>query len=261
MLHDIPPYAASAAKLTLTEALIKLLQRPRWQRVSALQEFLLAKEVVLLCDSRAVEWQHLETILDVLVRQARRAAKHGNGELRPSTQLNFELLGKICASVAKAFLASTARLDVLTDRPARPRYLSQSEPYNEKLLLPSWVPDWTQDTARFLSNSISATQFSSYNALQKFVSDQQSFNADLGGDCQSCFKFTDNDEILHLRGAMAKKIVSIGDPLDLALASLAHYSLGDHSVTRAWKEALEQFSSIQLITVFGIEGPWFSSRP
>ncbi|KID82269.1 hypothetical protein MAJ_11363, partial [Metarhizium majus ARSEF 297] len=150
----------------------------------------------------------------------------------------------IFASVAKAFLASTAKLDVLTARPARPRYLSQSEPYEENLLLPYWVPDWTQDTASFLFTSISATQFSTYNALQKFVSDQQSispsqndtgdtrytgFNANLGGDCQSCFKFTDNDEILHVRGAMADKIVSIGDPLDLALASLAHYSPGDHS--------------------------------
>lgn len=28
---------------------------------------------------------------------------------------------------------------------------------------------------------------------------------------------------------MADKIVSVGDPLDLALASLAHYSPGDHS--------------------------------
>lgn len=151
--------------------------------------------------------------------------EHSILKIQPRYGLNVR---PIFASVAKAPLASTAKLDVLTARPARPRYLSQSEPYNENLLLPSWVPGWTQDTASFLFNSISATQFSSYNALQKFVSDQQSispsqndtgdarytgFNADLGGDRQSCFKFTDNDEILHVRGTMVDKIVSIAGAL------------------------------------------------
>lgn len=55
MLDDIPPYVASAVKLTPTEALIKLLQRPLWKRVWVLQESFMAKEVVFLCGSRAME--------------------------------------------------------------------------------------------------------------------------------------------------------------------------------------------------------------
>lgn len=132
--------------------------------------------------------------------------EHSTLKMKPRYDPNVR---QIFASVVNAFLTSTAELDVLTARPARPRYLSQSEPYKENPLLPSWVPDWTQDTASFLFTSISATQFSSYNALQKFVFDQQSispsqndtgdtrytgFNAELGGDRQSCFKFTGNIE-------------------------------------------------------------------
>lgn len=71
------------------------------------------------------------------------------------------------------------------------------------------------------------------------------FNANLGGDCQSCFKCTDNDEILHVHGAMVDKIVSIADPLDLALASLAHYSPGDHNHDHCRKVHSSQLAIIK----------------
>lgn len=54
-----------------------------------------------------------------------------------------------------------------------------------------------------------------------------------------------NDEILHVRGAMADKIVSIGDPLDLALESLAHYSPGDHSHEHCRKVHSSQLAIIK----------------
>lgn len=310
----------------LSEAFVQLLQRPWWKRVWVLQEFVLAKEVMFFCGSRSIEWKYLQTNLNVLARQARRAAKHQEGGLGRRVRTNHQLLellnetfpffllqqssdqptkalptlenllaissgfdatdcrDKIFAllgvlsddkrealgitprydlkprqtfvELAKAFIMSTRRLDVLTARPHLPKK------HREDLVLPSWVPDLLEGKYSYVFNSISATQFSSYGALQNFMSNQvdrqedqpsefqdkatgRLFNAGLEDALGSSLFFAENNEVLRVRGVTVDSIAFVGSSLNLGRAALAHYAPGDQSIERLNRIHLDQLAIIQ----------------
>lgn len=174
--------------------------------------------------------------------------------------------------VAKHFLQTTQRLDIITARPQQPYHYKNKykpEPY---VAGPSWVPNWKQPQF-WMYNSIWISHFSAFETFNRYMDDRneddscyenhhcghdhnsasdeslhtgdecgpaaqpredglQLFNASLCEISPFPFEFTACDEILHARGIPVDTIEEVGPAWDLVLAATSTFRHGDRENSR-----------------------------
>lgn len=306
------------AHIDLIESMVKLLERPWWQRVWVLQEVILAKNVILSCGPQSIEWTAFQAILYTFIRQAKRSRIYQSSRLShdfregkaqaillaraqqtaaffflqsasllPQKGQNFDmanllsltstfdatdardkvfaLIGllpddspermsfepnyglnarQLFIQVAKHFLQTTRRLDIITARPQPPGYGKPPERFATKFETPSWVPNWKHPQL-WPYNSIWINDFSDFQTFNTYMqfhtqvdheankpvgetytsasgptapepeqSGPQLFNASLHETSPFPFEFSASDEVLHAHGILFDTIEEVGFPLD-----------------------------------------------
>ena len=184
-------------------------------------------------------------------------------DFKPDYSANVE---QLYTYVARNFLETSRRLDVMTARPLPPFDLQQRlgvETQHLEHELPSWVPNWMSPQL-FQFNSIWVSDFSPLKTLNWYMDNcnhdhepglwsagqnLQIFNASLHGISPFAFEFSAYDEILHTRGVLVDTIKELGQPWDLATTALRAYDPVNPSNSRSRDHAaqlsiIEQWKSV-----------------
>lgn len=164
--------------------------------------------------------------------------------------------------VAKHFLQTTQRLDIVTARPQKPDYYDVPKKYATNFEVPSWVPNW-KHMQLWPYNSIWISDFSDFETITSYVKNHkavgsepdevvdntsasangptapeaeqkgsQLFNASLHEESPFAFDFSASDEILHAHGILVDTIEEIGFPWDLRLLSQSTFRHGHQDESR-----------------------------
>ncbi|KAJ5986574.1 hypothetical protein N7451_010939 [Penicillium sp. IBT 35674x] len=174
--------------------------------------------------------------------------------------------------VAKTFLVTSQRLDVLTARSSLPDFLVPvlgREPGHFGFDGPSWVPNW-KSLQIWQVNSIWISDFSPFKTLNWYARTRllkqrpghestgpetipmeslQVFNASLHDISPFPFEFSEHGEILQIRGLTVDTVEEVGQPWSLGLAALKAYNPANSKESKqnahdAQVAIIEQWKSI-----------------
>ncbi|GIK05563.1 hypothetical protein Aspvir_009676 [Aspergillus viridinutans] len=197
-------------------------------------------------------------------------------QFKPDYSINVK---QLFINVAKSFLETDRRLDVVTARPSLPSYLvpkSRSHSPDWDLDCPSWVPNWKLPQLWYL-NSIWISKFSQFKTLNWYTKTRisehepglesvdsgtlpeeslQVFNASLQNPSPFPFEFSGHGEILHAHGVTVDTVEEVGKPWDLAMAALKTHNPADpgnsnQNAHDAQVAIIEQWKTIARLNVEG----------
>jgi hypothetical protein len=179
--------------------------------------------------------------------------------------------------VARTFLETSRRLDVLTARPPFPEYLVPMfgrQPLHMNFGGPSWVPNWKL-LQLWQLNSIWISEFSQFKTLNlsaktrllgqepghesadpEPISEKslQVFNASLHDTSPFPFEFSEYGEIFNTRGLTVDTIEEVGQPWSLGIVALKTHNPANPEESKkdthdAQVAIIEQWKSIARLDV------------